>query len=173
MAAVFDAPVATVGEKDTFRIGLFRSSAGNAICDFTGVFTGFFICGFSLDDKGLSDVRKVQIAVEIGCGPNFTDFDTAVIRRVIVDKIGVSPVIKIERNVLKKTGLIVFDSKMVMGLTFFDQIIGNATLGQKGVGGNIFALDIDGVKQWDGGLDFVGALDLLVGYGQGAYFFWV
>ena len=95
MAAVFDAPVATVGDKHALRVGLLRSSAGNAIGDFTGVFTGFFICGLPLDEKSLSDVRKVQIAVEFGCGPDFADFDPAVIRRAAMDKIGVLPIFEI------------------------------------------------------------------------------
>ena len=95
MTAVFDGPVAAVGGKDALRVGLLRSSAGNTIGDFTGVFTGFFVCGLPLDEKSLSDMRKVQIAVEFGCGPNFADFDPAVIRRVTMDKIGILPVFKI------------------------------------------------------------------------------
>jgi len=43
----------------------------------------------------LSDVRKIQIAVESGCGPDFADFDPTVIRRVTMDKIGVLPVLEI------------------------------------------------------------------------------
>ena len=42
MTAVFDDPVSPAGGKYAFRVGLFRGSAGNAIGDFTGVFTGFF-----------------------------------------------------------------------------------------------------------------------------------
>ena len=95
MTAVFDAPVAAVGGKHALRVGLLRSSAGNAIGNFTGVFTAFFICGLPLDEKSLSDVWKVQIAVEFGCGPDCADFDPAVIRRVTMDKIGVLPVFKI------------------------------------------------------------------------------
>jgi hypothetical protein len=74
---------------------------------------------------------------------------------------------------LKKTGLIVFDAEVVMSLTLANQIVGDLALGQQGIGGNLFALDIDGIQQRDGGLDFVGALNLLVRYGQGTYFFWV
>ena len=95
MTAIFNAPVAAVGGKHALRVGLLRSSAGDAIGDVTGVFTAFFICGFPLDDKSLSDVGKVQIAVEFGCGPDFADFDPAVIRRVAMDKIGILPVLKI------------------------------------------------------------------------------
>ena len=74
---------------------------------------------------------------------------------------------------MKKTGLVVFDGEVVMSFTLPDQIVGDLALGQQSIGGNLFALDIDGIKQRDGGLDFVGALNLLVGYGQGTYFFWV
>jgi len=95
MAAVFDAPVAAVGSQHALRVGLLRSAAGNAIGDFAGVFTAFFIYGLTLDDKSLPDVRKVQIAVEFGCGPDFTDFDSAVIWCVAMDKIGLLPVLKI------------------------------------------------------------------------------
>ena len=95
MTAVFDAPVAAVGGKHALRVGLLSSSTGNAIGDFTGVLAGFFICELALDDKSLSDVRKVQIAVEFGCGPDFADFDAAVIGRVALDKIGVLAVFKI------------------------------------------------------------------------------
>jgi hypothetical protein len=78
-----------------------------------------------------------------------------------------------EFNVLKKSGLVVFDGEVVVGVTFPDHIVGNFALSQKSIGGDILALNINGIKQGDCGLDFVGALNLLVGYGQVAYFFWV
>ena len=43
----------------------------------------------------MSGVRKVQIVVEFGGGPDFADFDAAMIRRVAEDKIGVLTVFKI------------------------------------------------------------------------------
>ena len=95
MTAVFDAPVAAVGGKHALRVGLLRGPAGNAIGDVTGVFAGFFICELPLDDKSLSDMRKVQIAVKFGCGPDFADFDAAVIRWVAKDKIGLLSIFKI------------------------------------------------------------------------------
>jgi hypothetical protein len=74
---------------------------------------------------------------------------------------------------LKKTGLVVFDGEVVMSFTLADQIVGDLALGQQGIGGNIFALNIDGIQKRDGGLDFVCAFNLLVGYRKGSYFFWV
>ncbi len=95
MTTVFNAPVAAVGGKHAFRVGLLRGPAGNAVGDFTGVFTGFFICELALDDKSLLNVRKVQIAVEFGSGPDFADFDAAVIRRVVEGKVRLLAVVKI------------------------------------------------------------------------------
>jgi len=146
MTAVFDAPVAAVGGKNAFCVGLLRGPTGDAIGDFTGEFTAFFICGLALDEKSLSNMGKVQIAVEFSCGPDFADFDPTVIRRVVLDKIGIFPVFKIQRDVFKKSGLVVFDGEVVMSMTFSDQIVGDTALGQKGIGGNFFALNIDGIK---------------------------
>ena len=95
MTAIFDAPVAAIGIKHALRVSLLRGPAGNAIGEFAGVFTGFFICEVALNDKSLSEVRKVQIAVEFRCGPDFADFDAAVIRRVAEDKVGILAVLKI------------------------------------------------------------------------------
>ena len=95
MAAVFDAPMSAVGGKNTLRIGLLRSSAGNAVGYFTGVFTAFFICGLPLDDKRLSDVRKVQVVVKFGSGPDLADFDPTVVRRAAMDKIRILTVFEV------------------------------------------------------------------------------
>ena len=90
-----------------------------------------------------------------------------------MDKIGVLPILKIEGDVFKKPTLVAFDGKVVMSFALPDQILGDLTLGQQGIGGNIFALYINGVKEGDGGFDFVGAVDFVILYGQVAYFFWV
>lgn len=81
-------------------------------------------------DKSLSDVRKVKIVIEFSCGPDFADFDSAVIRRVVKDKIGILPIFEIQCDVLKKSGLVVFDGEVVMSVTLPDQIVGDFTLGQ-------------------------------------------
>ena len=60
-----------------------------------------------------------------------------------------------------------------MSVALVDQVCGDLALSQQGIGGNFFALNIYGIKKRDGGFDFVGAFNLLVGDGQGSYFFWV
>lgn len=146
MAAVFDTPVAAVGGKKALSVGLLRVLTGDAVGDFTGVFTAFFICGLPLDDKSLSNMRKVQITIEFGCGPDFADFDPAVVRWVAIDKIWLLPVFKVQRDVLKKSGLVVFDGEVIMSVSLVDQVGGDLALGQQGIGGNFFALNIDGIK---------------------------
>jgi len=146
MAAVFDRPVSPVCGQHLLRVGLLRSLAGDAVGDITGVFTGLFICELALDDKSLPDVRKIQIVIQFGCDPDFTDFNSAVIRRIAKDKIGIFAIFEVYGDVLKNTGLVVFDRKMVMSFTLQDQIVGDISLGQKGIGGNFFTLDIDGIK---------------------------
>ena len=91
-------------------------------------------------------MREVQVAVEFSCSPYFADFDPAVIRGVALNKIGIFPVFKIKRDVFKKSGLVVLDGEVVMGVTFANQIVSDITLSQEGICGNFFAFDIDGIK---------------------------
>lgn len=84
----------------------------------------------SLDDKSLSNAGKVEIPVEFGCGPNLSGFYTSVVRRGMVNKIWFPPVLKIQLNVLKKSGLIPFCSEVIMCLAVLDQIFGYFALSQ-------------------------------------------
>ena len=128
MAAVFDRPVAAVGSKNALRIGLIGGSACDAVCDFTGIFATFFISSLSLDQESLSHMREIEISVEFGCGPYFTDFDPAVIGRIALNKVGILAVFKKKRDVLKKSRLVVFYGEVIMSVTFLDQIIGDFAL---------------------------------------------
>jgi hypothetical protein len=69
--------------------------------------------------------------------------------------------------------LVVFDGEVVMRFTVLDQIVGDLALGQEGIGGNFFTLNIDGIKERDGGFDFIGAFDFsTILYREKPYFFW-
>ena len=79
-----------------------------------------------------------------------------------------------DSNVLEEVGLVAFDGEVVMRLPVLDQIGGELALGQQRIGGDLLALDIDGIQQRDGHLDLVGAFDLVIAvYRQGTDFFWV
>jgi len=88
MAAVFNAPIAPVCDKNSFWVGLFGCSAGDDINDFQGRFTGSLVCGFPFNDKHLADIRKIEIIVEFSCNPNSTDFDPTMIRRIDQSEVG-------------------------------------------------------------------------------------
>jgi len=128
MAAVFDAPMATVGGKNGLRVRLGRWSAGDAIGDFTGIFTAFFVSGLPLDGKSLLDMRKVQVLVKFGGSPDFTDFDPPVITAGMIDKIGLLAVFKVQGDIVEKSSLVSFNGEVIIGLTF-NQVVGKFTLG--------------------------------------------
>ena len=48
-----------------------------------------------MDEKSLSDVRKVQISVKFGCNPDSADFNPVVVRWGAVDKIRVLAIFKV------------------------------------------------------------------------------
>ena len=47
---------------------------------------------------------------------------------------------------MKKAGLVVFDGKVVMSFALPNHIVSDLALVQEGIGGNIFALNIDGIQ---------------------------
>jgi hypothetical protein len=173
MAAVFYAPVTAIGFENAFWVGLVRAMACDAISDFTGVFAGLFVCCLPLDHKRLSHMREVEIVVELGCCPYFSDLYAAMIRGIALNKMRIFCILEMKCDILEETGLVVFDGEVIMGVTILNQIACDLALGQEGVCGNGFAFDIDSVKEWDSSLDFVGAFEFIGAlYGERADFFW-
>lgn len=61
-----------------------------------------------------------------------------------------------------------------MGLPFEDDVMGDVTLSQEGIGAQIFIFEGEGIEQRDNGFDFVGLLEFVaVRGGEGSHFFWV
>jgi hypothetical protein len=172
--AVLDAPVTAVGGQNPFRVGLLRGSADNAIGDVAGVLAGLLVRRVSFDDERLGDVGKVDVVVEFGGDPDLADLDPAMIGGVTGDEIWLLPVLKIEHDVGKEPRVVAFDGEMIVRLAFVDEVVGELALGQKGIAADVLALDVEGIEQGGGHLDFVGAFDFIgTGYGQGTDFFWV
>lgn len=63
MAAVFNAPMTTVGGKNTLGVGLLGALTGDAIAEIAGRSTAFFVRELAFYDKSLSDMRKAKIAI--------------------------------------------------------------------------------------------------------------
>lgn len=123
MAAVFDAPVAAISSQNLLRIGLLRRVIGNAIGGFGGRLAGFFCDAVSFNHKSLTNVREIQIVVEVGGSPYFAGFNPAMVRRSNVNEIRFLPIREEELDVFKECRLVSFDGKVIVRLTFRDQVI--------------------------------------------------
>ena len=173
MAAIFYCPMAAVNGEQTCWAGFIDRPAGDAVGNFTGALTALFIDELAFNGEGLSDVREAKVVVELGCGPDFSDFDSSMVGRGTLDESRLFAIFEPESDVFEEGALVSFDGEMIMGMTIRDEVIRDLTLGQKSIGRHILALDINGVKQGDGHLDFVRAFDVFgVFYRQGAHFFW-
>jgi hypothetical protein len=94
VTAVLDSPVATVNLKNSLGVGLLRRPAGNAIGDFTRADAGFFLCRVPFDGERLSDVGKVKVVVELGGSPDLSGFDSSMVRRRILNEVGLLPILE-------------------------------------------------------------------------------
>lgn len=171
IVTAFDAPVAPIDFQNPFWIGLIGCPAGNAIGDILGVLAVFLVREFALDDKRLRDVRKVQIALEFGCGPDFSDLDSPMLTSVVIDVIRLLAVLEVKLDVLENAGLLFLNRKMVMPMSRND-VFPDFHLGQHDVPGDVLSLNIDGFQKRNRRFDFVGLFDFVaVSYRQGAHFF--
>ena len=77
-----------------------------------------------------------------------------------------------QRDIFLQPGLIAFDSRMVMGLSF-NQIVRPLALRQQGIGADRLAGDIEGIEHGGKHPDFIGLLGFVLAcYRKGADFFW-
>jgi len=62
---------------------------------------------------------------------------------------------------LKQGRLVGFDGEVVMGLLFFDQVLGQFSLGQQGIGGDVLVFEIEGLQERDGHGNLIGSLQFV------------
>jgi hypothetical protein len=128
VAAVLDSPVAAIDLKESLCVGLVGRSAGNSMDEFIGIFAGFLINTVTFDDKGLSDVRKVQVVIELGGGPDFSRFNASMVRRIKKDVVWFLAILEEERDVLKDRGLVSLDGEVIVTVAVFDDVFSELTL---------------------------------------------
>jgi hypothetical protein len=78
------------------------------------------------------------------------------IGRVVHDKLGLMAIVEEQHEIVKERGLIGFNGEVVVGFAGTDQVVGEFTLGEKSIGGNVFATQIEVIEEWDGHADLVG-----------------
>jgi len=171
--------VATVNLEHALGIGFLRPPAGDAVGDFLlflvqgRLLAALFIQGMPFDHERLSHAGKVEVAVQFGCRPDLPELDAPVIRGIIRDKVGFTSVLEEELDILMERWLILLDGEVVVGLAP-DEVVGYRALGKKGIGSDVLALDVDGVKERDGCFDLIGPFGFfIVCDRQPVYFFWV
>ncbi len=172
VVTALDSPVAAIGLEHTFGIGFVGPSASDAVCNLTAMFTTFFLRGLPFDHEGLPHMGKVKVTVQSGGGPYAANLNPSVISGHALDEIRFLPVFEEEGKVVKECGLIPLHGEVVMGLAPHN-VVGDVALSQKGVSGDVLALNGDGVKERDGAFDLVRAFDFFIAYPKTAYFFWV
>ena len=80
------------------------------------VLIGFFLDGFTLDQKDLSDVGKVDVIIEHSAAPNAPRLYAAMAGRRNLDEVGRSAILEQQRDILLQPGLVAFGSEMIMRL---------------------------------------------------------
>jgi len=146
MTTILNRPMATVNSEETFWVGLLRRSTGDAISDFTRADAAFFLYRVPFDDEDLSNMREVKVIVKVGAGPDLSDFNSSMVRRRMLYKIWLLPVLEQQGDIFENAALVSFDGEMIMGMTFRNQILSNLALGQQSIDRHILALNIDGVR---------------------------
>jgi len=113
-------PVAAVDSQHSLRRGLFRSAIRHAQRNVTTGLAGLFLDGFTLDQKDLADVGKVNIRIERRTAPNAPRFNTSLISRCGCDLDEVSGGTLLERqgDIPFQRRLIVLGGE-VMSVAFF------------------------------------------------------
>lgn len=77
MEAVFNRPMRAAKGENALRIGALRGHAGDAVDGLGAEFLRDHFCGVALNGEDLSGMRKVDIAVQFGTGPDLPHFNTA------------------------------------------------------------------------------------------------
>jgi len=95
-----------------------------------GAFAALFFDPFPFDGECLADMGEVEVAVKRGCDPDLARLDASMVRGRVLDEVGLFSLLEEKRDILKQRGLVGFDGEVVVGFAFFDQVVGQFTLGQ-------------------------------------------
>jgi hypothetical protein len=76
--AVFDGPVGAAELQDAGRLGFLSRKTGDAVDGLAAVFIAGQLGGAAFYTKDLAEIGEIQIMVELGAGPDVTDFQSSV-----------------------------------------------------------------------------------------------
>lgn len=148
-------------------------AAAQAQRDFKAAAPRLLFDHLALDAKDLAHVREGDVVVEPLGAPNAARFDATMIRGRDLDMVGGPALCEQGVDVFLQRGLVALDGEVVV-CPAADQVVGQLALGQQRVGGDDAPSDVDRIEHRRGGLDLIGALDLVgVVNAQATDFFWV
>lgn len=80
MTTILNTPVTAIDLKKALGVSLFRGSAGDTVGSFKGWFSALFVYKMPLYCKSLFNVGEADLVIEFGRGPDFTGFDSPMVR---------------------------------------------------------------------------------------------
>jgi hypothetical protein len=83
----------------------------------------------AFDYERLPNVRKVQVVIKFGGGPDFSGFNASMVGRRVIDVIGFFSVEEKECDVLQKRRLVRLSGEVIVGPTISDQVLSDIALG--------------------------------------------
>jgi len=171
---VFNGPMASGVLPHVLRCRQGRRVAGNPLGQLPARLPRFFVPGKPFHHKGVSDMRKVSVAIQLGGHPDLAGFETTMVA-IRGGKIGrVLTVGKIEGRLFQQLCVIALDGEVVVGPALVNHIARQLALREQGIGADGFSSDLDGLQQRNGSFDFIGLLLLIAPlYWQGPHFFGV
>lgn len=120
----------------------------------------FFIEGFTLDQKDLTDMGEVEVRIERRTAPHAPRFNASVIGRCDLDKVGGAALLGQPRDIAMQRRLVALGGEVIRGLSF-DDIGCQCALGQQGIARDILAGEVTVFQQGDRHADLIGALECL------------
>ncbi len=76
--AVFNSPMSAVQLKQAPGVGFFGTEAGDPVDGLLGSFLALQMKDLSADREDLADVWELKVVIQLGRGPNLSDFQPAV-----------------------------------------------------------------------------------------------
>ena len=120
MTLVFNTPVATIDGKQLFGVRLLGREACHTIDGLGGELSGFLVDAIPLDGKNLSDMRKVQIPIELRGSPDGAGFNATMVWRLDMNEIGFCWLVEKQPDIFQESLLVAFDGEQIVGIASVD-----------------------------------------------------
>ena len=120
VTAILNGPMAAIHHEYAFRGSLLGRAAGDAVGNVEGDLAGLFHDGMPLDEESLADVRKVEVVIQFGGGPDLPGFDSSMLGlgrlQHVVRLVRIS-ILEEQLDIVEKLRLVAFHGEQIVGFT--------------------------------------------------------